>query len=443
LNIRSRQSSAGPSKTHYSLYGYYINLPDPPDTYTSYTTCQSTKIIIAALSMPSISKMQGREVITFLLLLGMCLFFIFSITVNTIKPALMGINVKVKMENRRPSLCDLSGLRVLAINVHFEGNLGDEMETTPLFHFLRQCNAHVTAQLSDWLRGKLDPNSSRNAALVDKILLPSDKVNRSDFDVVISAPGPTLNNKSPDIVFGASIRPYQIQEIRKLINPSAKLIVTREPLSYERLQGKVSNTTKLFMGADLSFSFPFSEALLNYWDRHFRQKGYAGSTLVFSRKNNFGKNGGVSITSNNSNSTVHLKVGESHEYGRSEFKTFPLSQIIFASSSAVEDASHFQTLSEKYDSANTSGKSRFIVCEQVEQLWALVNMSQFVFTDRYHPGVAARIHDIPLKTIAYKGEQYKLSGLMKLSNVTVSEMKAMNQEAFQLLSSVLMKYRKV
>jgi len=124
-------------------------------------------------------------------------------------------------------------------------------------------------------------------------------------------------------------------------------------------------------------------------------------------------------------------------------QTFPLSQIIFASSSAVEDARHFQKLRSKYDSANTSGKSRFIVCEQVEQLWALVNMSHIVFTDRYHPGVAARIHDIPLKTIAYKSEQYKLSGLMKLSNVTVSEMKARNQEAFQLLSSVLMKYRKV
>jgi hypothetical protein len=101
--------------------------------------------------------------------------------------------------------CDLTGLKVLVTEVHYEGNLGDEMETTPLFHFLRHCNAHVTAQISGWLSGKIHPNSARNQALVDVILLQKDKINASEFDVVIQAPGPEMLGRPADAVFGCSI----------------------------------------------------------------------------------------------------------------------------------------------------------------------------------------------------------------------------------------------
>jgi len=342
----------------------------------------------------------------------------------------------------RSSACDLSGLRVLAKGVHFEGNLGDEMETTPLFHFLRRCDARVTAQLSAWRGGEVHPNSARNVALVDDILLPTDNVNASDFDVVISAPGPGAK-LSADVIFGATI-PTKVLR-RKQIQPTTKLIVAREPLTYEAVlgsisRGKATHATKVFMGADLSFSFPASVAALNYWDRYFRELGFAGSTLVFSRANNFGEGKGVSISGKLKKSHVRLQVrwSSNHSY----FKTISLDRVVFASSSIIEDGYHFQDLNKKYStSANGSRNSRFIVCTQVEQLWALVRISRIVYTDRYHPGVAARIHNVPLKLLVYPREQQKLDGLMELSNMTATELKSLNQEAFQMLRDALHEYK--
>jgi hypothetical protein len=331
------------------------------------------------------------------------------------------------------AMCDLRGLRVLVKRVHFEGNLGDEMETTPLLHFLRQCGAHVTAQLAQWRGGEIHPHSARNVALVDDILMPQDSADASAFDVLISAPGPNADGTA-DVIFGASMGIFGDFRLSR----TTKLIVAREPLTYEAVLKKATNATKVFMGADLSFSFPASDVAFRYWDGHFRRRGYAGSTLIFSRSNNFGKNKGVDISGDGPNGSVHLQIHGSS--GQAHNETFPLPQVVFASSSIIEDGDHFQHLRNKY-STPAEKISRFVVCEQVEQLWALVAMSKYVFTDRYHPGVAARIHSVPLKTLVYPREQQKLAGLMKLSNMTVSEMKLLNDEAFRLLHDVLKEYK--
>jgi polysaccharide pyruvyl transferase WcaK-like protein len=225
----------------------------------------------------------------------------------------------------------------------------------------------------------------------------------------------------------------------KTITPKTKLVVVREPNSYKVMEGKVPNATKLFMGADLSFSFPVSRASLEYWERYYTTLGYAGSTLVFSRANNFGK--GVKIISPDNykdNHTVHLEVLSSR--GGSFQESFPLSQIVFASSSVIEDWGHFQTLAKDYGPKQKSTKTSFVMCEQVEQLWALIKISRAVFTDRYHPGVAARIHNVPMQVLVYKSEQHKLAGLMQLSNTSAVEMRNLNQEAFQLLLGFLQQY---
>ncbi|KAL7462643.1 hypothetical protein ACHAXS_003020 [Conticribra weissflogii] len=77
------------------------------------------------------------------------------------------------------------------------------------------------------------------------------------------------------------------------------------------------------------------------------------------------------------------------------------------------------------------------MCEQVEQLWALISLSRMVYTDRYHPGVAARIFDVPMQTVTFRKQSVKLEGLMMLSNRSAAEMRESNREAFGLLEGVL------
>lgn len=67
---------------------------------------------------------------------------------------------------------NLQGVKVLLLDVHMEGNLGDEMETTPLLQHLHECGAHVTVALSNWLKGddRFHFRTSREHHLVDKIV---------------------------------------------------------------------------------------------------------------------------------------------------------------------------------------------------------------------------------------------------------------------------------
>lgn len=65
----------------------------------------------------------------------------------------------------------LKGVKVLVFDVHMEGNLGDEMETTPFLQHLHDRGANVTVALSNWLKGKqrLHYRTSREHHYVDEI----------------------------------------------------------------------------------------------------------------------------------------------------------------------------------------------------------------------------------------------------------------------------------
>lgn len=84
----------------------------------------------------------------------------------------------------------LRGIKVLAFDVHMEGNLGDEMETTPFLQHLHNCGANVTAGLSTWMKGegRLNFRTSREHQYVDEFIAYDMKdISTNDFDAIVAA----------------------------------------------------------------------------------------------------------------------------------------------------------------------------------------------------------------------------------------------------------------
>lgn len=98
-----------------------------------------------------------------------------------------------------------------------------------------------------------------------------------------------------------------------------------------------------------------------------------------------------------------------------------------------------QKLQKQYDVAS----SRVITCGTIEQMWALIKLAPVVVTDRYHPGVATHIlgKGDDLLITEYKSENRKMSGLARMiSKYSPSEIKHLNDMAFDMLKSVIIKH---
>jgi len=326
----------------------------------------------------------------------------------------------------------LKGVKVLVLDVHMEGNLGDEMETTPFLQHLHDCGVMVTAALSNWMKGaenRLHYRTSREMTYIDQITAKNwAALNPDDYTAVIAAPGPWqpcwYSKQFPhsvDIFFGGSFQNQQTCNLQ-----SSRLIVSREPLSHQFALKHAANSTtaQLFMGADLSFSFHTTKSALDYWIEYYTQSGYSGMSLIFSRKNNFGH--GVKIVEDK----VELNLG------RGETKILQLSDVTFASSSDIEDSEHFKQLHEQH----SIPAQQLVVCKSVEQLWAIITVSSYVYTDRYHPGVAAHKLSVPFSVLDYPKERVKLTGLSNLVHkrkLTAQDMQALNCQAFDMMDKLL------
>jgi len=310
----------------------------------------------------------------------------------------------------------LPGTNVLLLEVHLEGNLGDEMETTPLLKELKRCGIHITAVLSRWLERpeqRVGAASVREHELLDAILSPPAvenlAVSSGDYHAVILAPGPwrlcPLQRYWPyriDIFMGGSIIPdaagRDCDLSERLAGWKPSLMVVREPDSFERIQNlpSMEGVTALMSG-DLSHSFQPVNATLEYWKKLYGN--YAKRILIFAR----GSNADNVVQSVDGNVEVSTLM-----YGK---VTLPAVQVIFATSSPLEDSAWMQQGKERF--ANFR-EHQFIQCETVEQLWGLISQSRHVFTDRYHPGVVAHMLDKNFTVLEYKEEETKLAGLSKL-----------------------------
>jgi hypothetical protein len=365
----------------------------------------------------------------------------------------------------------LAGSTVLFLNVHLEGNLGDEMETTPVLYDWHRCGVDVTVALSDWkpLPWKVHARTTREQEMVARMSSQNYSLySPSDYDLIVLAPGPwklcELQQRWPyprvDVMLGGSFmsdsscqEQQQQQSQEELLSSyyQTELVVAREPISYEFAQNHVNKNTKssfqVLLGGDFSYSYRPALAALEYWQDYYQQRRLQGSIVIFSRSQNFAK--GVRIKKNRDNEgyTILLKLvnGEKVQLDTSSATHQP-SRIVVASSSDVEDASHFEWLHGAYpglfnvDFAFEDRPVHLILCRSVEELWGLIGHASKVYTDRYHPGVAAHILNVEFDVLSYPAEQVKLNGLAQITkarNMTPAILQRANQRAFERVRGLL------
>jgi hypothetical protein len=82
---------------------------------------------------------------------------------------------------------------------------------------------------------------------------------------------------------------------------------------------------------------------------------------------------------------------------------------------------------------------RLLTVESIEMEWALIRLAARVYTDRYHPGVATLINEVPLSVVKYPKEDNKNKGLHMMKEYTPTQIRAMNDQGFEKLKNVLLR----
>jgi len=252
------------------------------------------------------------------------------------------------------------GARILLLEVHMEGNLGDELETFPLLQDWHQCNLHVTAVLSDWRtvpEHQFAQSSVRGHGLVQQWDSLGNNVERflpvSQYDSIVLAPGPwrlcSIHKIWPyriDILLGGSIieeKDCPVDKLSKVWDQwQTSLIVAREDYSINLLRGS-TYSGEISLTRDLSYSFEPATAALDYWTRVYKRRyGDKRKAIVFVRSNNMDQ----SVLSQLQQVRMGQKVPEvklNTILGQS--KRLSLSQVVFATSSGMEDRTWIEKLS--------------------------------------------------------------------------------------------------
>ena len=378
-----------------------------------------------------------------------------------------------------PGCHELEGTKVLLLDVHFEGNIGDELETLPLLQELNRCGVHVTAVLSGWLEGiesQLGYRSIRQHDLVESLESPGnyERFLSSEYHAVVLAPGPwtleTLRKNWPrkiDIwMAGSILRPQDgfgedgdtiskhMAQYLDMFDPA--LMILRETYSYNFLVQNIQPKRQIthYLSGDLTHSFKPASASLNFWKRKYSR--YKNKMLVFSRSSNVAN--AVSIKGR----TVELVTLQGEEaYRKEDIVVLPAKDVVFATSSGMEDSTLF--IDWKHQYFDRFQEHQFVVCETAEQLFGLIYHAKHVFTDRYHPGGKKRLRtcschastlshavlfDIVVAhrfgkeftILKYEQEQTKLVGLAELVSSNVSPetiRKNWNTQAFAMLRDTL------
>jgi hypothetical protein len=371
-------------------------------------------------------------------------------------------------KEKKHSRCsaDLTNRHILLLDVHLEGNLGDLQETLPVLQHLKEdCGANITAVLSDWkpvMEDKLHSRTIGAQKYIDQFQTFSIAATTpKSCTTVVVAPGPwkicELFRKWPhkiDVFLGGSFMKDPMcksEDESEESNAwkrvqSSQLVVVREVESYAIAQEKQISRSNLFLGADFSYSLQVQNASQVYWKNyydHYKDMYLLGRTnarethdadsatkaprsVIFSRNNNFGRGARIS------QDKVKLKLSS-----KRTSVTLPLHDVIFATSSDIEDADHFEFLKKTYRLHD----AQMIQCQSIEQLFGLLSSSlvDHVYTDRYHPGVASHIVWKPFTVLDYPAEQIKLTGLAELTEKqSPTYLKTLNQQAFQMLDKVVL-----
>ena len=313
--------------------------------------------------------------------------------INNLLPAMYS-QVRTTHASTLPNnncLPELAGTKVLTLGIHLYGNLGDEMETTPMLQELKRCGVLTTGVLGAWSQPELSVSSQREHGLFENIItIDNEEFLKPDYyHAVIFAPGPwrliDFRNRygkqwphGIDIFFAGSIMDEATDEMGTIItkhyHPS--LVVTREKQSLEKFATAVKSfddfETNLMYSSDLSHSFDYSGASMQFWKRFYEKKNLAGKKVVFTRSNNFKKSYEILRDTRR----VKIVTIEKNEV------ILDAKDIVFATTATFGegDVALFQQIKGEY--GDIFRPEQFQELNIVEKAWALIAISQEVFTDR-------------------------------------------------------------
>ena len=352
-----------------------------------------------------------------------------------------------------------NGKKVALLQVHFEGNVGDQMETIPLLQRLHEWGVTVDCYLSLWMPAetRLDEAvQARVSKYVDHIyeegISYDSNIQVRNYDLLVVTPGPTVNelghcisrSKDPHIApsnfsmawFGVSVTGWAQYTYERGQKHCVKLIATREEVSMKRAKEMIDPELPkipLIMSGDISFSYPYNPkdpVIADYKEMFLKNLPFSQEVIdskdwcmIFSRENNFGHGKGVHIRGKK----VKIRTIDD------EMIEYDLDKVVFASSSNLEDANHMKMLRRKHSVHRT----RVVTASSVEEMFALVSAAPHVVTDRYHPGVASMIVGTRLSITFYKLEMTKMMGLHAMQQFSHDEILNMNEKAFNALLKLL------
>lgn len=361
--------------------------------------------------------------------------------------------------SRKLSSLLAEGKRAAMFQSHFEGNLGDQMETIPVLQKLKEWGVVTDAYLSVWMPDtkRLSPVVfSRVREYVDQVYNkvghnPSDQGRSAlmsrNYDIAIIAPGPTVNEITycfPNqrgtnvtmVWFGISITKVAWKHTYQKHKYCLKAVVVREEISYESAQHMLEpepdydRQTRLLLSGDFSFSYKPDKALVDkFTDKYTKQlKPLIDSgnewVVIFSRENNFGGLGGIKVKDDGKLyvSTLDHKI-----------QVYELDKVVFATSSWLEDEAHYKNIRSTYKIPG----SRIVNLETIEAMFGLISIASHVVTDRYHPGVATLLNNKKLTVTRYKAETVKMTGLYRMQKYKRKEIIKMNNKAFDVLLKLI------
>jgi len=348
----------------------------------------------------------------------------------------------------------LAHLRVLIIGFHCYGNVGDDMETTPLIGNLYRWGVGtidaVPSGYSWEMKKNWYPRPRHSAQWISKVYGEKERVDYRIYDFVIHAPGPTFvmmptlekicTAGTPFMAIGFSMgKKGNVHSFPQSICKCIRLVTFREYVSYNsEMADFIRNVCKkpvLFSG-DLSFSYV---DFFNYSRYYYFQEQYLDGNGfeagIFFRPT---KNSAWDLTWRD---TTH---GPSKRKTLSQICIFnhaypdmvwPLSiqntsKLAFATTDIIVDRSMMQRLKKIWPSISQ------VHIKSVEQLWAFISNSNSVYTTRYHPGIATKILGSHLIVLPILGS-YKMDGLVGLKSIPSSVVRKHNDETLQRVIEVM------
>jgi exopolysaccharide biosynthesis predicted pyruvyltransferase EpsI len=253
--------------------------------------------------------------------------------------------------------------------------------------------------------------------------------------MIIITPGPTVNELTHCVGrvhmawFGVSVTNWAVETYSKHKN-CLKFLAVREEVSYDKASRMLDphfDDVRLMLSGDMSFSYKAVEADVNMYKKQFQDSlgeflRKENWVLIFSRENNFGPNKGIMIQNNK-------VIVTTIEGGTLQFN---VDDVVFASSSDLEDSEHMKTMKTQYHFQ----RNRLVIFDSIEEMWSLISLSHHVVTDRYHPGIASLIIGTKLTLTSYPNENVKMSGLKRMQEYTREDIRGMNEKAFDRLLAI-------